>query len=79
MRNALTVSQARSKRGSLADQAVKGKSVYLKRGAHLLRLERVTRPGAIPSRPVGYFKFDDELTALADRAEPSFDLQSSRP
>ena len=72
MRNALTVSQARAKLGCLVDQAVKGKSVYLKRGTHLLRLERVTRKGAIPSRPVGYFKFDDELTALANRAEPSF-------
>lgn len=74
MRNALTISQARSKLGSLVDQAVKGKSVYLKRGPHLLRLERVTSRGAIPSRPVGYFKFDDELTALANRAESSFNL-----
>ena len=72
MRNALTVSQARSKLGSLLDKAVKGQSVYLKRGAHLLRLERVSRQGAIPARPFGYFKFDDELTALANRAEPSF-------
>ncbi len=67
MRNTLTISQARSKLGRLADQAVKGKSVYLKRGEHLLRLERVTRKGAIPQRPFGYFKFDDELTALANR------------
>jgi hypothetical protein len=72
MRNALTVSQARSKLGRLADAAVKGKSVYLKRGDHLLRLEKVTNKGAIPFRPVGYFTFDDELTALANRAEPSF-------
>lgn len=72
MRNALTVSQARSKLGRLADQVVKGKSVYLKRGTHLLRLERVNRKAGIPSRPVGYFKFDDDLTDLANRAEPSF-------
>ncbi|MBI2516166.1 MAG: hypothetical protein HYV95_04560 [Opitutae bacterium] len=26
----------------------------------------------IPKRPVGYFKFDDELSALANRAKPSF-------
>lgn len=74
MRNALTVSQARSKLGSLLDKAAQGQSVYLKRGTHLLRLERVTRKGAKTSRPFGYFKFDDELTALADRAEPSFTL-----
>lgn len=72
MRNALSVSEARSKLGRLADQAAKGKSVYLKRGNHLLRLERVNHPRAIPQRPVGYFKFDDELTDLANRAEPSF-------
>jgi len=72
MRNALSVSEARSKLGRLADQAVKGKSVYLKRGNHLLRLERVNRSGAIPLRPAGYFRFDDDLTDLANRAEPSF-------
>lgn len=72
MHSALTVSQARSKLGRLADQVVRGKSVYLKRGQHLLRLERVTRQRALPNRPVGYFKFDDELTSLANRAEPSF-------
>lgn len=72
MRNTLTITQARSKLGRLADQAVSGKSVYLKRGEHLLRLERVTRKGAIPRRPIGYFKFDDDLTDLANRAEPSF-------
>jgi hypothetical protein len=72
MRNALTVSQARAKLGRLADQASKGKSVYLKRGPHLLRLARVTGKTEAPSRPVGYFKFDDELTDLANRAEPSF-------
>ena len=72
MHSALTVSQARSKLGRLADQVVRGKPVYLKRGEHLLRLERVTGQREIPSRPVGYFKFDDELTALADRVAPSF-------
>jgi hypothetical protein len=65
MRNALSVSEARSKLGRLADQAVKGKSVYLKRG-------RVTAQEPILFRPFGYFKFDDKLTALAVRAEPSF-------
>lgn len=72
MQSALTVSQARSKLGRLADQVVRGKSVYLKRGEHLLRLERVTGRRAIPVRAVGYFKFDDELTVLADRAAPWF-------
>lgn len=72
MRNALSVSEARSKLGRLADQAVKGKSVYLKRGNHLLRLERVRAQKPILFRPFGYFKFDDKLTALAVRAEPSF-------
>ena len=74
MQSALTVSQARSKLGRLADQVVRGKSIYLKRGEHLLRLERVTGQRAIPARPVGYFKFDDELTVLADRAMPSFNF-----
>jgi len=74
MGNALTASQARSVLGHLADQALKGKAVYLKRGTHLLRLEWVPRQGAIPFRPVGYFKFDDELTALADRTESSFNF-----
>lgn len=72
MHSALTVSQARSKLGRLADQVVRGKSVYLKRGEHLLRLERVTGGRTVPARPFGFFKFDDELTALADRAAPSF-------
>jgi len=72
MRNALTITQARSKLGRLADQAVKGKSVYLKRGNHLLRLERVTGRSTVAIRPAGYFKFDDDLADLANRAEPSF-------
>ncbi len=72
MQKALTVTQARSKLGRLLDQAVKGKSVYLKRGDNLLRIDRVTSRNAVPSRPFGYFKFDDELTSLANRAEPSF-------
>ncbi len=33
---------------------------------------RHKRPARIPRRPFGYFKFDDELSALANRAEPSF-------
>jgi hypothetical protein len=70
MRNALTISQARAKLGRLADQAAKGKRIFLKRNGHLLALGRVG-PG-IPRRPFGYFTFDDELTALANRAEPSF-------
>ncbi|MDP1581397.1 MAG: hypothetical protein Q8M02_14080 [Candidatus Didemnitutus sp.] len=72
MRTTHTISQARAKLGRLADQVVQGKSVYLKRGDHLLRLERVTSKGTIPQRPIGYFTFDDELTPLANRAEPSF-------
>jgi hypothetical protein len=71
MRNALTISQARSKLGRLADQAAKGKSVYLKRGGHLLRLKRVSDNGRAPVRPFGYFKFDDDIAGLANRAEPS--------
>ena len=74
MQMALTVTQARSKLGRLLDQAAKGKSVYLKRGDRLLRIARVTGRNAIPSRPFGYFKFDDELTTLANRAEPSFSI-----
>jgi hypothetical protein len=36
--------------------------------AGYLRVERAT----VPVRPVGYFKFDDELTELANRAAVSF-------
>ncbi|MBI5768776.1 MAG: hypothetical protein HZA93_13340 [Verrucomicrobia bacterium] len=35
---------------------------------------RTRDTGAIPMRPAGYFNFDDELTDLANRAEPSFTL-----
>ena len=73
MQKALTVSEARPKLGRLLDQAIKGKSVYLRRGKQLLRIEPVeAKIQPIPQRPVGYFKFDDDLTALADRADPSF-------
>jgi hypothetical protein len=72
MPKALTVTQARSKLGRLLDQAARGKSVYLKRGGKLLRIDRVTNGKPIPEGPLGYFKFDDELTTLTNRAEPSF-------
>ena len=72
MQKALTVTQARSKLGQLVDQAAKGKPVYLRRGKDLLRLARVTARVQIPLRPIGYFKFDDALSELANRAEPSF-------
>jgi hypothetical protein len=59
--------------GHLLDQAINGKSVYLRRGKRLLRIEPIrAKIQPIPRRPVGYFKFDDDLTALADRADPSF-------
>ena len=76
MVKALTASEARSQLGRLLDRAVTGKPVYLRRGDRLVRLAPVaaarakTKPAA--PRPVGYFKFDDDLTALANRAEPSF-------
>ena len=72
MQKALTVTQARSKLGHLVDQAAKGKPVYLRRGKHLLRLARIKEPSSIPHRPFGFFSFSDDLTALANRAEPSF-------
>jgi hypothetical protein len=73
MQKALTVSEARPKLGRLLDEAIKGKSVYLRRGKRLLRIEPVKpKLQPIPRRPVGFFKFNDDLTALADRAEPSF-------
>ena len=73
MRKALTVSEARPKLGRLLDDAIKGKSVYLRRGKRLLRIEPVrAKVTSIPLRSIGYFQFDDELTALADRAEASF-------
>ena len=73
MQKALTVSQARPKLGRLLDQAIKGKRVLLRRGDRLLRIEPVMgKKNSIPQRPVGYFKFDAELSALANRTEPSF-------
>ncbi len=75
MVKALTASEARSQLGRLLDRAVTGNPVYLRRGDRLVRLApvaaRVKTKTATP-RPFGYFKFDDELTALANRAEPSF-------
>ena len=67
MRNALSVSQARSKLGRLLDQAARGKPVYIRRGEHRLCIDLVAEREPIPMRPFGYFKFDDELTAFADR------------
>ena len=55
--------------------AVTGKPVYLSRGGRLLRIAPVAaRPKAkgAAARPFGYFTFDDDLTALANRAAPSF-------
>jgi antitoxin (DNA-binding transcriptional repressor) of toxin-antitoxin stability system len=74
MVKALTVSEARSQLGRLLDRAVTGKPVYLRRGDRLVRLAPVARAKTKPAslRPFGFFKFDDELTALANRAEPSF-------
>lgn len=72
MQKALTVTQARSKLGRLVDQAAKGKPVYLRRGKDLLRLARVKEKAKTPLRPIGYFNFNDALSELANRAEPSF-------
>ncbi len=76
MVKALTASEARSQLGRLLDRAVTGNPVYLRRGDRLVRLAPVAaaRAKAKPTapRPFGYFKFDDDLTALANRAEPSF-------
>jgi hypothetical protein len=73
MLKALTVSQAKPRLGSLLDQATRGKTVYLRRKNRLFRIEPVTEVEPLPLRPTGYFEFaEDELTALANRAEPSF-------
>jgi antitoxin (DNA-binding transcriptional repressor) of toxin-antitoxin stability system len=73
MVKALTVSEARSQLGRLLDRAATGKPVYLRRGNRLLRLAPVAaRAKATALRPFGYFTFDDDLTALANRATPSF-------
>ena len=74
MLKALTVSQAKPRLGSLLDQTTRGRSVYIRRKNRLFRIEPVEVPEPIPVRPVGYFQFpeDDELVALANRAEPSF-------
>lgn len=77
MVKALTASEARSQLGRLLDRAVTGKPVYLRRGNRLVRLAPVATTRAKPKSatppPFGYFKVvDDDLTALANRAEPSF-------
>ena len=70
----LTVSEAKPRLGPLLDQVSKGKELYIRRKQRLYRVEEVTEITPIPQRPVGYFQFDndDELVALANRAEPSF-------
>jgi hypothetical protein len=71
MQKALTVSQARPKLGRLLDQAIKGECVLLRRGNRLLQIEAVVpKRTRIPKRPIGYFKFDDELSALANLCRP---------
>lgn len=73
MVKALTVSEARPQLGRLLDRAATGKPVYLRRGDRLLRLSPVAaRTKSATPRPFGYFTFDDDLTALANRAVPSF-------
>ncbi len=75
MVKALTASEARSQLGRLLDRAVTGKPVYLRLGDRLVRLTPVAtraKTRAPAPRPFGYFTFDDDLTALANRAEPAF-------
>jgi hypothetical protein len=75
MLKALTVSEAKPRLGALLDQVSKGKEVWLRRKKRLYRVEEVSEIAPIPSHPIGFFRFEgtDELTVLADRAEPSFD------
>lgn len=73
MVKALTASEARAQLGRLLDRAATGKPVYLRRGDRLLRLARVAaKARPVARRPFGYFTFDDDLTALANRAACSF-------
>ncbi len=86
MVNALTASEASSQLGHLLDRAVIGKHAFLRRGNRLVRLAPVTTDATTASaktkhaalRPFGYFKFDDALTALANRAEPSLHRSTQR-
>ena len=74
MLNALTVSEAKPKLGSLLDQAGKGKSVYLRRKSRLYRIEPVDELEPIPLRPVGFFAVEegDPIVTLANSAPSSF-------
>ena len=75
MVKALTASQARAQLGRLLDRAVTGKPFYLSHAGRLLRIAPVAaRPKAkgTASRPFGCFTFDDDLSALANRATLSF-------
>jgi hypothetical protein len=70
----LTVSEAKPCLGALLDQVSLGKELLLRRKHRLYRVEEVAAIAPIPRRPPGFFQFDDELSRLADRAEPSLGL-----
>ncbi len=77
MARALTVSEARPQLARLIDRAAAGKPVLLRRGDRVVRLAALSAAGSAKTkraqaRPFGYFKFDDDLTSLADRAAPAF-------
>ena len=75
MLRALTVSEAKSKLGSLLDQVSNGQAVYLRRKDRLFRIEPIAEIEPIPVRVVGFFALEpsDPLITLANSAPASFE------
>ncbi len=72
----ITVSEAKPRLGKLADAALKGHSVFIRRGSEVLQLVRAAMPDPVAVYPLGAFARDDAAiarltgTASDDEAEP---------
>jgi len=75
MSKPLAVAEAKARLGPLLDGVTKGKELLIRRKQRLYRVEEVAEIAPIPARPSGYFSFDDDLTNLADRANPSYPVE----
>jgi hypothetical protein len=72
MSKPLAVAVAKARLGPLLDGVAKGKELLIRRKHRIFRVEEVAEVAPIPNRAAGYFAFDDELSGLADRANPSY-------
>ena len=71
----MAVSEAKARLGPLLDGVTRGKELLIRRKQRLYRVEEVAEIVPIPTRPAGYFSFDDDLTKLADRANTSYPIE----